>query len=68
MFWVLCAVAALALAVGSILLGINILPGLGQAREAGTFVPLLVVWAIVATAVVAAVALAKFLLANHHRA
>jgi hypothetical protein len=67
MLWVLCAVAALLLAIGSILLGVNILPGLGKASEAGTVVPVLVVWAIIATAVVAAVMLAKFLLANRSR-
>jgi hypothetical protein len=68
MLWVLCAVAALLLAVGSILLGVNILPGFGKALGAGTVVPVIVAWAIVATAVVSAVLLAKFLLSQRSRA
>jgi hypothetical protein len=67
MFWVLCAVVVLALGVGSIVLGASFLPSFGQASEAGTTIPLLVAWALIATAVVAALTLAKFLVNNRGR-
>lgn len=63
MFWLLCAVAVLALGALSIMLGVSFLPGFGAAGEAGTTIPLLVAWALIATAVVAALTLARFLLA-----
>jgi hypothetical protein len=67
MFWVLCAVAAIGLAVGSVLLGTGFLPGFGEAQESGTIIPLLVAWALIATAVVSALTLAKFLLSHRSR-
>lgn len=67
MLWVLCAVAAIGLAVGSVLLGTGFLPAPGKAMESGTFIPLLVAWALIATAVVCALTLARFLLGNRVR-
>jgi hypothetical protein len=67
MFWLLCAVVVLALGVGSIVLGTSFLPSFGQASEAGTTIPLLVAWALIATTVIAALTLAKFLLSNRSR-
>ena len=67
MLWVLCAVVVLALGVLSLLLGNAFLPSFGQASEAGTTIPLLVAWALIATTVVTAVVLAKFLLSNRAR-
>ena len=67
MFWVLVAVVVLALGAGSVLLGTSFLPGFGQASEAGTTIPLLVAWALIATTVIAAVTLAKFLVSNRGR-
>ena len=67
MFWVLCAIVVLALAAGSVVLGTSFLPGFGQAQEAGTTIPLLVAWALIATAVITALMLAKFLLSNRSR-
>ena len=64
MLWVLCAVVVLALGALSVLLGTSFLPGFGQASEAGTTIPLLVAWALIATTVVTAITLAKFLLSN----
>jgi hypothetical protein len=67
MLWVLCAVVVLALGALSVLLGTSFLPSFGQASEAGTTIPLFVAWALIATAVVTAVTLAKFLLSNRSR-
>lgn len=67
MFWLLCAVAVLALGAGSVVLGTSFLPSFGQASEAGTTIPLLVAWALIATAVITALVLAKFLLSNRSR-
>ena len=67
MLWVLCAVAAIRLAVGSVLLGTGFLPTPGKAMESGTIIPLLVAWTLIATAVVSALTLAKFLLNNRSR-
>ena len=67
MLWVLCAVAVLALGVLSVLLGNAFLPSFGQASEAGTTIPLLVAWALIATAVITAVVLARFLFSNRAR-
>lgn len=67
MFWLLCAVLVLALGAGSIVLGTSFLPSFGQASEAGTTVPLLVAWALIATTVITALLLAKFLLSNRSR-
>ena len=65
--WVLCAIVVLALGVLSILLGNAFLPSFSQASEAGTTIPLLVAWALIATTVVAALTLARFLLGNRSR-
>jgi hypothetical protein len=67
MFWVMCAVVVLALGLLSVLLGNAFLPSFGQASEAGTTIPLLVAWALIATAVITALTLAKFLLSNRSR-
>jgi hypothetical protein len=67
MLWVLCAGAAIALAVGSVLLGTGFLPGFGEAQKSGTIIPLLVAWSLIATAVVSALTLAKFLLSHRSR-
>jgi hypothetical protein len=67
MLWVLCAVAAVGLAVGSVLLGTGFLPGFGEAQKSGTIIPLFVAWALIATAVVSALTLAKFLLSHRSR-
>ena len=67
MFWVVCAIVVLALAAGSIVLGNSFLPSFSQASEAGTTIPLLVAWALIATAVITALMLAKFLLSNRSR-
>ena len=67
MFWVLCAIVVLALGAGSVMLGWSFLPGFGQAQEAGTTIPLLVAWALIATAVITALLLARFLLSNRSR-
>jgi hypothetical protein len=61
--WVLAAVAALVLGLAAVVIGWNILPSPSKALEAGTFVPLLVAWAIVLVGVVASVRLARFILA-----
>ena len=67
MLWVLCAIVVLALGVLSVALGNGFLPSFSQASEAGTIIPLLVAWALIATAVLAALTLAKFLLSNRSR-
>jgi hypothetical protein len=67
MLWVLCAIVVLVLGAGSIVLGTSFLPSFGQASEAGTTIPLLVAWALIATAVITALMLAKFLLSNRSR-
>ena len=67
MQWVVCAIVVLALAVLSVALGNGFLPSFSQASEAGTIIPLLVAWALIATAVVSALTLAKFLLGNRTR-
>lgn len=67
MVWVLCAAAAIGLAGGSVLLGAGFLPGFGEAQKSGTVIPLLVAWALIATAVVSALTLAKFLLSHRSR-
>ena len=51
MLWVLCAIVVLALGVLSVALGNGFLPSFSQASEAGTIIPLLVAWALIATAV-----------------
>jgi len=60
--WVLAAIAALALGVASVVVGLNILPGPSKAFAAGTGVPLLVAWAVVFVGVWASVTLARFIL------
>jgi hypothetical protein len=60
--WVLAAVAALALGLATVVVGLNILPGPSKALAGGTFVPLLVAWAIVGVGVFASVKLARFIL------
>ena len=67
MQWVLCAIVVLALGVLSVALGNGFLPSFSQASEAGTIIPLLVAWALIATAVVSALTLAKFMLSNRTR-
>ena len=67
MWWVLCAVAAIGLAVGSVLLGTGFLPTPGKAMESGTIIPLIVGWTLIATLVVSALTLAKFLLSHRSR-
>ena len=67
MLWVLCAIVVLALGVLSVILGNGFLPSFSQASEAGTTIPLLVAWALIATAVITALLLAKFLLSNRSR-
>jgi hypothetical protein len=67
MFWVLCALVVLALGAISIILGTSFLPSFTRAGEAGTTVPLLVAWALIATTVVTAITLAKFLLSHRSR-
>ena len=67
MLWVLCAIVVLALGVLSVALGNGFLPSFSQAAEAGTIIPLLVAWALIATAVASALTLAKFLLSNRAR-
>lgn len=67
MFWLLCAVLVLALGAASIVLGTSFLPSFGQASDAGTTIPLLVAWALIATTVITALLLAKFLLSNRSR-
>jgi hypothetical protein len=67
MQWVLCAIVVLALGLLSVALGNGFLPSFSQASEAGTIIPLLVAWALIATAVVSALTLAKFLLSNRTR-
>ena len=67
MFWMLCAIVVLALGAGSVVLGTYFLPGFSQAQEAGITIPLLVVWALIATAVITALILAKFLLTHRSR-
>ena len=67
MLWVLCAVAAVGLAVGSVLLGTGFLPTPGKAMESGTIIPLIVAWTLIATAVVSALTLAKFVLSHRSR-
>jgi len=61
--WVLAAIAALALGVASVAVGLNILPGPSKAFAAGTGVPLLVAWAVVLVGVSASITLARFILA-----
>jgi hypothetical protein len=65
--WFLAAIAALLLGVASLLVGWNILPSPSKAREAGTFIPLLVGWSVVLVSVGASVALAKFILGARPR-
>ena len=60
--WVLAAVAALVLGAASVMVGWNILPSLSKAREGGTFIPLLVAWAVVLVSASASVMLARFIL------
>jgi hypothetical protein len=67
MLWILCAVVVLALAVLSLLLGNGFLPSFSQAAEAGTTIPLLVAWALIATSVITALLLAKFFLSHRSR-
>ena len=67
MQWVLCAIVVLALGVLSVALGNGFLPSFSQASEAGTIIPLLVAWALIAIAVVSALTLAKFLLSSRSR-
>ncbi len=67
MLWVLCAIIVLALGLLSVLLGNGFLPSFSQASEAGTTIPLLVAWALIATAVITSLLLAKFFLSNRSR-
>ena len=67
MQWVLCAIVVLALGVLSVALGNGFLPSFSEASQAGTLIPLLVAWALIATAVIAALTLAKFLLSTRSR-
>jgi hypothetical protein len=67
MFWVLCAIVVLALGALSLLLGNAFLPSFAQAGEAGTTIPLLVAWALIATTVITAITLAKFLVSGRNR-
>ena len=51
MQWVLCAIVVLALGVLSLALGNGFLPSFSEASAAGTIIPLLVAWSLIATAV-----------------
>lgn len=60
--WVLAAIAALALGLASVVIGLNILPSPSAAIEGGTVVPLLVAWSVVLVGASASVTLARFIL------
>ena len=60
--WVLAAMAALALGLASVVIGLNILPSPAAAVEGGTVIPLLVAWCVVLVGVGASVTLARFIL------
>lgn len=60
--WKVVGVVVLAIALLNIVLGINLLPSLGEAREKNTFVPLLITWAMIWVSAGSATVLAGFLL------
>lgn len=65
--WVAGAIMAIGLAIASIMLGVVFLPAGSKAYEDGTFVPWLLAWAMIWTAVLAAVALTGFLVVTGRR-
>lgn len=66
--WVLAAIAALALGLASVVIGLNILPSPSAALEGGTVVPLLVAWSVVLVGASASVTLARFILSARPKA
>ena len=59
---IICAVAALALAVIGVMLALGLLPSGVEAADSGRFVPWLMLWGLAWVAVLAAVTVAGFLL------
>jgi hypothetical protein len=55
------SILVLLLAVGAIVLGLNLLPSQSEAVEKGTYAPWLIVWMMIVVTDVCAVALAGFL-------
>jgi hypothetical protein len=65
--WMIGALMAFVLGVLSIVLGFAFLPAGSKAYEDGTFVPWLLAWGMIWTAVVAAFALTGFLVVTGRR-
>ncbi|RPJ25788.1 MAG: hypothetical protein EHM35_15315 [Planctomycetaceae bacterium] len=65
--WVAGAIMAIGLGIVSFILGLTFLPAGSKAYEDGTFVPWLLAWAMIWTTILAAVALAGFLVVNGRR-
>jgi hypothetical protein len=65
--WKVAAVLVLGIVALNLVLGVNLLPSLGEAGEKGTFAPLLITWGMVLVCVVSGLALAGFLLTAKRR-
>jgi tryptophan-rich sensory protein len=62
--WISGAIMATALAIVSFALGMVFLPAGSKAYEDGTFVPWVLAWGMIWTAILAALALAAFLIVS----
>ena len=58
---IVVAIVVVVLAMVAIALGNGLLPSPSEATERGTFAPLIIIWLMIATTVVCALALAAFL-------
>lgn len=61
---VIGAVAALAVGLASVILGVNLLPPRETVQEAGTLIPWLVAWGMVLGTMLVALILAAYLVAS----